>query len=547
MENTEKPLVLVVDDHMPAVKMISRLFLDKNYQVEAAYDGEEALKQAKRLLPDLILLDVMMPKINGFQVLQHLRASTATQNIPTILITAKDAPADVEYGLQLGADDYLSKPFNPRELLARAQSKIEARKLKDALQRRTQDMEALLRVSEELKHHLNVNDLLKMITYLALDLLPRADVAAIYRLGDKRQIIDHYVSNNHGDHEHPIKDSLNSTHFKKLYEEKHSILWPQDTPLISDFESGMAVAMEHGDELHGIFLLLSNQPFDHHDLRLFEGISRQATLAVRNAELYEVKVNYAEHLEEMVAERTQELQSAQELLFRSEKLASIGRLAAGIAHEINNPLFPIRINLEHMIEDIKDSVPIRIDDVEETLNSVERISRIVSQLLEFTGKRRNNSETLEIISIKDVMRSVLSLSQKFLEKEKVQIIDDLPALPMLYGNHDQLEQVFLNLILNANAAMKAGGTLTITGEVVDNEIVLQFKDTGSGIPEDIIGKIFEPFVSTKEDGTGLGLFISHTVIENHHGVINAESEVGKGTTFTIRLPALVDELETETD
>ncbi len=130
-------------------------------------------KLPRRILPDLILLDIRMPRLDGFEVLRLLREDEQTANIPTIVITANaTAPADVERGLNLGADDYLEKPFAPQELLARARSKIRARQLEDALHRRTQQLEALLHVSEQLNQHLELGDLLDLIVSLTLDCSP---------------------------------------------------------------------------------------------------------------------------------------------------------------------------------------------------------------------------------------------------------------------------------------------------------------------------------------------------------------------------------------
>lgn len=532
--NELKPLVLIVDDHMPAVGMLSRLLEKEGYDIASAYDGEQALEVCQKLTPDLILLDIMMPKLNGFEVLQILRKTDKTANVPTILITAKNTPDDIEHGLELGADDYIAKPFNPRELLARAKSKIDARRLKDELESRTQDLEALLRVSEELKHHLNVNQLMELILYLNLDLLP-GECAIIYQLDEAGNIVHNQMSYKDGRLAQAnisvglIADFINSDHISGYW---------QDDSIHKDYSYIMLSKMEYGQQIHGVMCLLNVDPYTANNLRLFEGISRQATLAMRNAELYEIKVNYADHLEEMVEERTEELKSAQQLLIRSEKLASVGRLSAGIAHEINNPLFPLRINLEGMIEDIDENLAIRRSDVEETLKSVERISRIVSRLLEFTGKDNSNQPDIEPVDVNSVIQSVLSLSQKYFEHAHVNIHLNLPALPPIFGNRDQLEQVFLNIMINAKAAMPDGGDLTIHGEQKKNNVVLKFVDTGTGIPEDLINKIFEPFVSTKEDGTGLGLFISYGIIENHQGSIDVESVVGSGTTFIIQLPII---------
>ncbi|RMG89095.1 MAG: hypothetical protein D6712_02370 [Chloroflexi bacterium] len=259
-------------------------------------------------------------------------------------------------------------------------------------------------------------------------------------------------------------------------------------------------------------------------------------MALRNAELYKIQANYAMHLEDMVAERTKELEAAQQLLIRSEKLASVGRLAASIAHEINNPLMPIQINLEHMLEDIEDGVPVSPSDIQETLSSVERIRKIVNQLLSFTRKPTMSEGEATLLDISEVIENIIGLNRKFFEKSGVQVVVDIPSLPRVYGSRYQLEQVFMNLALNAAAAMPDGGTLTFKAWQEEDEIVIETTDTGIGIPPDMIDRIFEPFISSKEDGTGLGLFISYGIIQNHQGSITVNSAVGKGTTFTIRLP-----------
>ena len=245
-------------------------------------------------------------------------------------------------------------------------------------------------------------------------------------------------------------------------------------------------------------------------------------------------------LEDMVEAQTAELHSAQQLLIRAEKLASIGHLAASIAHEINNPLQPIRINLEDMLEDIQNNTPIDIRAVQSTQESVERIRRIVSQLLEFAGHRSPSSDELQLLDVSQIIDGVTNLNHKFFEKEGMKIDTHLTPALSIYGNKDQLEQVFMNLTLNAKSAMISGGVLEISSWNEKDEIVIRFTDTGCGIPEDKINKIFDPFFSTKPSGTGLGLFVSYGIIQGHHGTIEVHSVVNRGSTFTIRLPMQKD-------
>ncbi len=523
------PVVLVADDEINTTIMLQHIFERDGYQVERVNDGFAAIETAKRILPDLILLDIRMPRLDGFEVLRLLREDDQTASIPTIVITANaTAPADVERGLNLGADDYLEKPFAPQELLARARSKIRARQLEDALHRRTQQLEALLHVSERLNQHLEVSDLLDLIVSLTLELLP-GDEAMIHLLDEHGQVIDTRVVNRQGAAVVTLAPEL----IAQCLQAGEATLWSEGQ-LPPNYYSGMSTALQHGTDLMGLLTLLSqNHPYDDNQLRLFIGIGTQAALALRNAQLYQIQANYAVHLEDMVAERTKELQSAQQLLIRSEKLASIGHLAASIAHEINNPLMPIGLLLERLVDDLQDSgAPVDFTEIEMIQEHVERIRRIVRNLLDFSRPDTN----VRALDVKDVLEGVVKLNHKFFEHARVQIVTNFDPTPPVFGSKDQLEAVFMNLALNAQAAMEGGGKLTIQTYTENDQAVIEFVDTGVGIPQEDIDRIFDPFFSTKATGTGLGLFVCYSVVEGHHGTIEVESKVGKGTRFTIHLP-----------
>ncbi len=530
MKPQKAPLVLVADDEINTTIMLQHIFERDGYQVERVNDGFSAVETAKNILPDLILLDIRMPRIDGFEVLRLLREDEQTANIPTIVITANaTSPADVERGLNLGADDYLEKPFAPQELLARARSKIRARQLEDALHRRTQQLEALLHVSEQLNQHLELRELLKLIVDLMLELLP-GDAAAIHLLDEQSQIAEQ-VRHTRGDSPAPV---LNQHFVERCLSAGSAVLWEDDSLGIKHYSSGMTVILEHGEQRLGLLALLSqNQSYDDNHLRLFTGIGRQAALALRNAQLYQIQANYALHLEDMVAARTQELQSAQQLLIRSEKLASIGHLAASIAHEINNPLMPIGLLLERLVDELKDSgVQIDFQDIEMIQEHVDRIRRIVRNLLDFARQDAN----LRPLDVTHTLEGIVKLNYKFFEHERVEIKTDFGATPRVFGSKDQLEAVFMNLALNAQAAMEGGGKLTIKTSTIGDDAVIEFIDTGHGIPAADLDKIFDPFFSTKATGTGLGLFVCYSVVEGHHGTIEVQSELGKGTHFIVHLP-----------
>ncbi|MEO8392486.1 MAG: response regulator [Chloroflexota bacterium] len=525
------PLVLVADDEINTTIMLQHIFERDGYRVERVNDGYSAVETAKRILPDLILLDIRMPRLDGFEVLRLLRDDKQTENIPTIVITANaNAPADVERGLNLGADDYLPKPFAPQELLARARSKIRARQLEDALHRRTQQLEALLHVSERLNQHLEQRDLLDLLVDLTLELLP-GDITLIHIFDDQTKVIDARVMDRNG----AAEVALDSDFIPRALEAGEAFLWKEGQLPVAGFLTGMTCTLQHGEHLMGLLTLLSAEnSFDDNHFRLFTGIGRQAALALRNAQLYQMQANYALDLEDRVAERTKELQSAQQLLIRSEKLASIGHLAASIAHEINNPLMPIGLLLERLVDELKESnAQIDFQEIEMIQEHVERIRRIVRSLLDFARPDTN----LRALDVRQILQGIAKLNHKFFENERIQIETGLAATPLVFGSKDQLEAVFMNLALNAQGAMEKGGKLTINSRSEGDQAVIEFIDTGHGIPKENINKIFDPFFSTKATGTGLGLFVCYSVVEGHHGTIEVQSKVGKGTRFTIRLPA----------
>lgn len=252
--------------------------------------------------------------------------------------------------------------------------------------------------------------------------------------------------------------------------------------------------------------------------------------------------NWTNTLEQKVKERTDEIKSIQSQLFRSEKLVSLGKLAAGVAHEINNPLTGILTNASLILEDMDETDP-KKDDIEIIVNETIRCREIVRRLLDFARqsppqKRLTNINSL-IENIILLIRNQASFRNVIIER----ILDD--RIPEIMVDPDQIQQVFINLIINAAEAMNNGGKLTIktTFLQTQNSISISFSDTGPGISETIREKIFDPFFTTKENGTGLGLSISYGIIEQHGGGINLESEIGKGTTFTIILPSKQSELE----
>ncbi len=233
----------------------------------------------------------------------------------------------------------------------------------------------------------------------------------------------------------------------------------------------------------------------------------------------------------------QELEKAQASLIRTEKLASLGQLAAGVAHEINNPLGTITIFAHLILKSLPPDDP-RRQDVQMIIDEANRTKEIVQGLLSFARETKMRPGAT---NINQLLEEVLALVVNQSLFHNIVIHKELAAnLPAIYADGTQLKQVFLNIILNAAEAMNGSGDLFIRSQFDDanRQIVIAIRDTGPGIDSEVLNKIFDPFFTTKEKGTGLGLAISYGIIERHHGRIDVETEPGKGSTFIIRLPML---------
>jgi signal transduction histidine kinase len=225
-----------------------------------------------------------------------------------------------------------------------------------------------------------------------------------------------------------------------------------------------------------------------------------------------------------------------ENLQRLDRLANLGTLSAGIAHEIKNALVPIKTFVELMLE--------KSDDRELAITverEVKRLDSMVSQMLRFASPKPT---TFTAVQVHDVLDISLRLLQYQITGKMITVTRDFRAVPgIVRGDEAQLQQVVMNLLLNALEAMGTNGALTISTEIAENDggahlVKIQIHDTGMGITKENLDHVFEPFFTTKRNGTGLGLAISQRVAREHHGVIEAQSERGKGSTFIVSLPLM---------
>ena len=304
---------------------------------------------------------------------------------------------------------------------------------------------------------------------------------------------------------------------------------------------------------------------------------RQKEAREKAEQLLENKSRELFDLNESLQQAYTQLKNQQKQLIRQEKMASLGVLSSGIAHEINNPVGFINSNLQSLSEYIKriseglehhknlrivyrqktknnpdlldfinqleilalnkDVVYIVKDSeklIQESLDGTKRIAVIVKQLRTFS---HSGGQEHSFIDVNDCIESTLKLLKNE-TKYKSKIVTELSELPLLYANAGELSQVILNLIMNANQAIKDKGIIQIRTLLEDSDIVIEIADNGPGIDPEVIENIFDPFFTTKEagKGTGLGLSIANTIIESFGGKIYVQSETDQGTVFTIKLP-----------
>jgi len=217
-------------------------------------------------------------------------------------------------------------------------------------------------------------------------------------------------------------------------------------------------------------------------------------------------------------------------LLQAEKLSSIGQISAGLAHELKNPMTTLKM----LFQEFKEQPDMTKEDAEVISREIEKIDSILTN---FTGFLKQKSFHKSAVNLHELLERVLSLATYEIENAGITVYKELiESLPEINADRSLLDHVFLNLIINAVQAMPHGGEIRISGKSDDTYVEIMIWDQGTGIPQDLHEKIFDPFFTTKEKGTGLGLSIAYNIVKSHGGTLFFNSEEGKGTLFTVRLP-----------
>lgn len=519
--------ILVVDDELGIRDMLSYELSSHNYGVVTAVNGEDALEKIRKEKFHLVISDIKMPRMNGLEMLDAIKK--IDPDVEVIMSTGFGTIETAVSAMKKGAYDFIQKPFNIEEILALIEKALEKNELKVML--------GVYETSKAVLSSIKLDELLPLMAKLSTQVL-KADSSVIMLMTPEGRLALAAAAGCDAKECRKSCLALSERVADKAARGGEPVIinGPRtDAPEFLDrpgpraFHSSIIYPLSMEGKLLGVLnvnRIGPGEPFTAADLRHATIFCSQISQAINNAALFRE-----------LEDRIKEIQEMQSQLVQSEKLAAIGQLSAGIAHEINNPLAGIMGFAELVLKSEGLSGQQR-EDIETIFKQSKRAGDIVKNLLQFSRIKKGKETPVNILP---ALEAALQLVGFDLKRAGIEVIKSLPLdLPAVMGDTVQLEQVFLNLIMNARQAMedRKGGKLKILASAEGHNVILRFEDTGCGIAPENIGRVFDPFFTTKPagKGTGLGLSVSYGIIKAHRGTIRAESQVGIGTAFIITLP-----------
>jgi two-component system, LuxR family, sensor kinase FixL len=500
--------ILLMEEHTGHARLARRALERAGYAVDLAYDGDSGLAMYAAARHDLLIVDHRTPGGDGLEVLHALAAKGPLP--PVIMVTGHGDEKLAVEALHLGVSNYVIKDVEGGYLM------LLPALIERALQQR--HLEEQKRQAEEALHH----------AYEQLDLQVQERTAALAeRDARTRAILDTAVEGIITIDEHGIIETFNAA-AERLFGYSAAEAIGQNVALLMP----PPYSVEH-DNYIARYLQTGEK-------RII-GIGREVTGKRQDGSIFpmdlaisEVNLGTRRWFTGFVRDLSRRKRAEQEMQ-RADRLALVGQLASGLAHEIGTPLNVIAGNAELLRLDLRQH-GIALSGLDTIVEQADRITRLIERLLTFA---RTKEQPAELLSLETPLASALRLLETRFRREAITVLVEAPAdLPVACGAADQLEQVFLNVLVNAWHAMPGGGTITITASpTTDNQVQISFRDTGTGMSAAQLTRAFEPFFSTKGDqGTGLGLAICKQIIEAHRGTIRLDSTLGVGTTVTLTLP-----------
>ncbi|MDR3603872.1 MAG: response regulator [Syntrophaceae bacterium] len=492
--------ILLVDDE-ESIRNMMRMTLELDgYSVLTAADGPSALTIFQEEFPDVVLLDVRMPGMDGVEALRRIKE--INRDAEVIIISGHGDMDMAIKCLRMEASNFLTKPVSEELLSLSLKRSLEKVALRRKVKQYTRDLETLVREA-------NV-ELEKAYQFRENIIEHSPDAIVCIRKGGTIII-------------------FNSAAEKLLGYRKEEVIGVMN--IVQIYPPGVARKimkdLKSGD-FGGPDILQKRQ------VLLVDKHGNELPVYISAAILYE---NGMEAGSVGIFTDLRERIKLEKQLLRSEKLSSLGKLSAGIAHEINQPLTGVLTFAHLLAKKFKNDEPTR-KDLEIIVRETTRIRGIVQGILDFAREMPMQRKPLKIEQILEQTLEIIVHQQRFFG---ITLVKKYGAgIPNVVVDSNLMEQVFMNIILNALDAMHGTGTLTIRTRQIDEFVEIEFQDTGSGMPDAMLDKIFDPFFTTKDStegmGMGLGLAVSYGIVKNHNGDIVVSSTEGAGTTFTIKLP-----------
>jgi signal transduction histidine kinase len=518
---------LVVDDEPEILRLCSRLLTKAGYDVTPAETPAEGLSALRDHPFDLALFDIWLPEMDGFGLMRE--ALALQPDLAVVFMTGYGTIETAIKALEEGASGLLLKPFETNEAMLRQvqQAYDNNRARRDAA--RSRILQPILDLTEALFSETEEGSLGARVVNAVRGQM-NCSVAGVYLKEEASPQIRLVAKRGEGvDLEAASIPAVGRTaELLAVTHLDHDGAAPGDGDEAWLRAGGLGTALiVPVRRSQGTCILLAARavgeaPFSESERETLVLLTRQVAVALENARLYGALRSYV-----------REVERSQHRLVQTEKLAAIGRMMASIAHEVNNPLQSMRNCLDlagrEGVEEDRRAEYLRLARKE-----LDRLSWIVRHMLEFY---RPEASSRKLVDVNQVVRDVVLLTTSECQGKGIglslELEDDLPPV---WGAAFQLQQVALNLVINAIDAMADGGKLTIRSGQRRDRVEVSFRDTGVGIPRQDLPRLFEPFYSSKEGGTGIGLAISYGIVAAHGGTMEAESDPGVGTTIRVLLP-----------